>query len=154
MTGTLSTPLDPDLRRIGDVAEETGLTPRTIRYYEEVGLIEPAAHVTGSNRRYDQEDVERLRLIKRLREVVGLSLAEVKTFLEMESERRALSREYHATSDRVRQLDLLDRIEPILVRRVQLLERKLQTVQELLDEERARLQRVHTLRSSESILSA
>jgi DNA-binding transcriptional MerR regulator len=151
VTGTLSTPVEPGLRRIGDVAEETGMTTRTIRYYEEVGLLEPAAHVTGANRRYDQEDVERLRLIKRLREVVGLSLAEVKTFLEMESERRVLSREYHATSDRARQLELLDRIEPILTRRVQLLQRKLQTVQELLDEERARLERVHALRSSESV---
>ena len=148
MTGTLSSPVEPGLRRIGDVAEETGLTTRTIRYYEEVGLLEPAAHVTGANRRYDHEDVERLRLIKRLREVVGLSLAEVKTFLEMESERRALSREYHATSDHSRQLQLLERVEPILARRVELLERKLRTVQELLDEERARLERVYTLRSS------
>jgi DNA-binding transcriptional MerR regulator len=106
--------------------------------------------VTGANRRYDHEDVERLRLIKRLREVVGLSLAEVKTFLEMESERRALSREYRATSDRARQLHLLDRVEPILERRVQLLERKLHSVEELLDEERARLERVRDLRSSES----
>ena len=153
MTGTLSTPIDPGLRRIGDVAEETGLTPRTIRYYEEVGLIEPAAHVTGSNRRYDQEDVERLRLIKQLREVVGLSLAEVKMFLEMESERRALSREYHATADRARQLELLDRVEPILARRVELLERKLEAVQQLLDEEAARLERVHALRSSVATLA-
>lgn len=156
MTGTLSTstPVEPGLRRIGDVAEETGLTTRTIRYYEEVGLLEPAAHVSGANRRYDHQDVERLRLIKRLREVVGLSLAEVKTFLEMEGERRALSREYHATSDHARQLELLDRVEPILARRVQLLERKLQTVQDLLDEERARLERVQALRSAESTLSA
>ena len=151
MTGTLSTPVEPGLRRIGDVADETGMTPRTIRYYEEVGLLEPAAHVTGANRRYDQEDVERLRLIKRLREVVGLSLAEVKTFLEMESERRALSREYHSTSDRARHLELLDRFEPILTRRVELLERKLHSVQELLDEERGRLERVHALRASERL---
>src|SRR5438034_1132367 len=74
------------LRRIGDVAELTRLTTRTIRYYEELGLLNPAAHVSGANRRYDDEDVERLLLIKRLREVVGLGLAEVKTFLEMETE--------------------------------------------------------------------
>jgi DNA-binding transcriptional MerR regulator len=149
--GSLSAPIDSGLRRIGEVADEIGMTTRTIRYYEEVGLLEPAAHVSGANRRYDQEDVERLRLIKRLREVVGLSLAEVKTFLEMESERRALSREYQATSDRARHLELLDRFEPILTRRVELLERKLRTVQELLDEERSRLERVHALRSSESL---
>jgi DNA-binding transcriptional MerR regulator len=134
------------LRRIGDVAEATGLTPRTIRYYEELGLLKPAAHVSGANRRYDDEDLERLRLIKRLREVVGLSLADIHTFLETEDERRALKTEYQATSDPARQVELLDRFEPILQRRVGLLERKLTSVQALLDEERARLERVHALR--------
>lgn len=143
MTGTPAASL---LRRIGDVAEATGLTPRTIRYYEEVGLLKPAAHVSGANRRYDDEDLERLRLIKRLREVVGLSLSEVHTFLEIETERRTLNREYHATTDPVRQNELLDRVEPILQRRVELLERKLASVVALLDEERARLERVRALR--------
>src|SRR5689334_21938082 len=96
------------LRRIGEAAAATGLTPRAIRYYQEFGLLEPAAHVSGANRRYDDEDIERLRLIKRLREVVGLSLAEVRTYLEAEAERRSLSREYHATTDPTRQRQLLD----------------------------------------------
>jgi DNA-binding transcriptional MerR regulator len=135
-----------NLRRIGDVAEATGLTPRTIRYYEELGLLKPAAHVTGANRRYDEEDLERLRLIKRLCGVVGLSLADVQTFLETETERRALSREYQATTDPERQNQLLDRVEPILQRRVELLQRKLASVQALLDEEQHRLRRVGALR--------
>ncbi len=145
MTGT---PAASTLRRIGDVAEAIGLTPRTIRYYEELGLLDPAAHVTGANRRYDDEDLERLRLIKRLREVVGLSLAEVRAFLETETERRALSREYQATTDPARQKELLDRVEPILQRRVEMLERKLASVQALLDEERGRLERARTLRAA------
>jgi DNA-binding transcriptional MerR regulator len=141
------------LRRIGDVAAATGLTPRAIRYYEQLGLLKPAAHVTGANRRYDEEDLERLRLIKRLREVVGLSLADVQTFLETEAERRVLSREYQATSDPIRQTELLDRVEPILKRRVDLLQRKLASVQQLLDEERERLERVNALRRRPSFPS-
>src|SRR5437899_114744 len=90
---------DSRLRRIGDVAELTGLSPRAIRYYQEVGLLKPAAHVSGGNRRYDDEDVERLQLIKRLREVAGLSLAELHTFLETEDERDALRSAYYATED-------------------------------------------------------
>jgi DNA-binding transcriptional MerR regulator len=136
------------LRRIGDVAEVTGLTTRTIRYYEELGLLNPAAHVSGANRRYDDEDVERLLLIKRLREVVGLSLADLKTFLETETERRALSLEYKATTDPRRQEELLDRVEPILQRRVQLVQRKLDSVRAFLDEERARLERLAALRAA------
>jgi MerR family transcriptional regulator, repressor of the yfmOP operon len=134
------------LRRIGEAAEATGLTPRAIRYYEELGLLKPAAHVSGANRRYDDEDLERLRLIKQLREVVGLSLAEVQEFLETETERRELSRQYHATHDPARQAQLLDRVEPILQRRVGLLERKLAKVQGLLGEEQARLERAHLAR--------
>ncbi|MBV8720479.1 MAG: MerR family transcriptional regulator [Chloroflexi bacterium] len=133
------------LRRIGEVAEVTGLTARAIRYYEELGLLEPAAHATGANRRYDDDDIERLTLIKQLRDVVGLSLAEIQEFLETETARRDLRRQYEATTDPVRRAQLVDRVEPVLRRRVDLLERKLTAVQALLEEERTRLQRVHDL---------
>jgi DNA-binding transcriptional MerR regulator len=134
------------LRRIGEAADATGLTPRAIRYYEELGLLEPAAHVSGANRRYDDEDLERLRLIKRLREVVGLSLAEARTYLEAETERRAITDAYLATSDPARRRQLLDAGEPVLRRRIALLERKLASVEALLDEDRQRLNRVRELR--------
>lgn len=137
----------PRLRRIGEVAEVTGLTQRTIRYYEELGLLNPAAHATGGNRRYDDEDLERLKLIRRLKDVVGLSLSELREFLETESERTEIRRQYNATSDELRQTQLLERAEPILRRRVELLERKLAKVQGLLGEERARLNRVREART-------
>ena len=138
----------PRLRRIGEAAEATGLTQRTIRYYEELGLLKPAAHVSGGNRRYDDEDLERLQLIKRLREVVGLSLADIRTFLDTETERETLKAEYDATTDPVRRSDVLERAEPLLRRRIDLLERKLVAVQDFLTEERARLERVLTLREA------
>lgn len=137
----------PRLRRIGEVAEVTGLTQRTIRYYEELGLLNPAAHATGGNRRYDDEDLERLKLIRRLKDIVGLSLSELREFLETESQRTEIRRQYNATSDELRQTQLLERAEPILRRRVELLERKLAKVQGLLGEERARLNRVREART-------
>ncbi|MEA2470711.1 MAG: MerR family transcriptional regulator, repressor of the yfmOP operon, partial [Thermoleophilaceae bacterium] len=49
------------LLRIGEVAELTGTTPRTIRYYEEIGLLPEASdRVSGKRRLYTQADVERL----------------------------------------------------------------------------------------------
>ena len=138
----------PRLRRIGEAAEATGLTQRTIRYYEELGLLKPAAHVSGGNRRYDDEDLERLVLIKRLREVVGLSLADIHTFLETETEREILKAEYDATTDPALKSDVLERAEPLLRSRVALLERKLAAVQVFLEEERARLQRLLALREA------
>src|SRR5207237_1315756 len=119
----------------------------------ELGLLKPAAHISGANRRYDDEDVARLQLIKRLRDVVGLSLADVRTFLETEDERRGLSREYHSTDDPTRRGELLDRVEPILRRRVELLERKLGSVLALLDEERTRLDKVRQHRVAPLVLA-
>lgn len=141
------------LRRIGEAAEATGLTARAIRYYEELALLAPAAHVSGANRRYDEEDIERLKLIKRLREVVGLSLAEVRTYLEAEAERRAISREFHATTDAARRQQLLDAAEPVLRRRIALLEGKLASVEALLDEDRQRLNRLRHLREAITLTS-
>jgi len=143
--------VEHDLVRIGDVAELTELTPRAIRYYEEYGLLRPAERRTGANRRYDQDDLERLRLIKRLREDVGLSLAEIRTFLEVEDLRRVLKSEYDASDDPAAQLALLDRAEPIVRRRVEMLERKLALVAELRSEDEGRLDRIAALRREQRV---
>src|SRR6185312_16903066 len=59
------------LLRIGDVARLVGTTPRTIRYYEEKGLLPPApGRPAGQHRVYEQADVERLREILRLKELL------------------------------------------------------------------------------------
>jgi DNA-binding transcriptional MerR regulator len=75
---------DAPLLRINDVAIETGLTTRAIRYYEEMGLLEPAGRSDGSYRLYDASDLERLRFIKSLRDDAGFSLAQVGQLLEDE----------------------------------------------------------------------
>nr|WP_207782240.1 MerR family transcriptional regulator [Phytoactinopolyspora limicola] len=53
--------------QIGEVAERVGLSLRTIRYYEEVGLVRPSARTTGRFRLYTEPDVARLRLVKRMK---------------------------------------------------------------------------------------
>src|SRR3954462_7483105 len=63
------------LLRIQEVAAALGLTARTIRYYEELGLLTPAARSEGDYRLYDEDDVERLRFIKDLRDDAGFTLA-------------------------------------------------------------------------------
>jgi DNA-binding transcriptional MerR regulator len=77
-------PAQPALLRIQEVAAETGLTTRAIRYYEEIGLVEPAARSDGAYRLYDPSDLERLRFIKSLRDDAGFSLAQVGQLLEDE----------------------------------------------------------------------
>jgi DNA-binding transcriptional MerR regulator len=94
--------------RIGEVAELTGTTPRTIRYYEEIGLL-PAVggREQGKRRHYGDSDVERLREIMRLRDLLGLSLDELRSLVEAEDARAALRRELRETDDVVRQTEIL-----------------------------------------------
>ena len=80
---------DTQLLRIQEVADLVGLTPRSIRYYEEIGLLEPAARSEGAYRLYDADDVARLRFIKGLRDDAGFSLAEIGQLLEDETARAA-----------------------------------------------------------------
>ncbi len=67
--------------QIGEVADEVGLSLRTIRYYEEIGLVEPSGRTEGGFRLYTDSDVERLRLVKALKPV-GMSLETMAELLE------------------------------------------------------------------------
>ena len=86
--------------RIGEVAELTGTTPRTIRYYEEIGLLPGSAErAQGKHRCYTEADMERVTEIVRLRDLLGLSLDQLRLLLEAEAARAELRREYNETED-------------------------------------------------------
>jgi DNA-binding transcriptional MerR regulator len=81
--------------RIGEVAELVGTTARTIRYYEEIGLLSGSAdREQGKHRCYTQADVERVREIVRLRDLLGLSLEQLSRLVEAETARAELRREW------------------------------------------------------------
>ncbi len=85
--------------RIGELAELTGTTPRTIRYYEELGLLGAASpREQGKHRCYSDADAERLREIMRLRDLLGLSLEQLSRLVEAQAARAELRREYHETA--------------------------------------------------------
>jgi len=94
--------------RIGDVARLVGTTPRTIRYYEEIGLLaEAPARPAGQHRLYTDEEVGRLREVMRLKELLGVSLDELKTLLSAEEARaevRAQLRRDDVDAERRREL--------------------------------------------------
>src|SRR5215212_3943892 len=103
------------LLRIQEVAAEVALTTRSIRYYEEVGLLKPAARSEGAYRLYDADDIERLRFIKGLRDDAGFSLAEIGQLLEDEVARTRNRARFRTSSDaRERRAivnDALDRVD-------------------------------------------
>jgi MerR family transcriptional regulator, repressor of the yfmOP operon len=84
--------------RIGELAELTGTTPRTIRYYEEIGLLDSERErAQGKHRCYTQADVERVREIIRLRDLLGLSLDQLSQLLDAETARAHLRQELQQT---------------------------------------------------------
>jgi DNA-binding transcriptional MerR regulator len=84
--------------RIGEVADLVGTTPRTIRYYEEFGLLAaPPSHEKGRHRTYDDADVRRLQELIRLRDLLGVSLEELKRLVEAEEARAVLRERWQQT---------------------------------------------------------
>jgi DNA-binding transcriptional MerR regulator len=103
-----STPPPPArLLKIQEVAADLGLTTRAIRYYEEIGLLEPAARSEGAYRLYDADDLERLRFIKGLRDDAGFSLAEVASMLEDEAARTRNRERFRSSNDEVERRAIL-----------------------------------------------
>ena len=81
--------------RIGDVAKLTGTTARTLRYYEEIGLLPGAEdRESGRHRVYTQADVDRVREVLRLRDLLGVPLDELRELLAAEDARAALREEF------------------------------------------------------------
>jgi MerR family transcriptional regulator, repressor of the yfmOP operon len=122
------------LLRINEVAEELGLTTRTIRYYEELGLLRPAARSEGSYRLFDADDLDRLRFIKGMRDDAGFSLAEIGLLLEDEVA-RARNRERYRETESIdeRRVILADAVKRIS-RQIATLRGKIERLETMVDE--------------------
>src|SRR5438552_18551834 len=79
---------------IEQVASRTGFTKRTLRYYEEVGLLPPTDRTEGNYRRYSEADISRLERTKNLRDLLGFSLTDIREILEAEDERGQIKAAY------------------------------------------------------------
>jgi DNA-binding transcriptional MerR regulator len=118
--------------RIGEVAELTATTPRTVRYYEEIGLLPGAAdRAQGKHRTYTQADVERVREIVRLRNLLGLSLEDLSRLLDAEFARAELRREYHATEDPMVRRRLLEQATEHIATQLKLVRDRRQELDQL-----------------------
>ena len=112
--------------RIGDVARLAGTTPRTIRYYEQMGLLPaPSSRAAGSHRTYSLEEVERLREIMRLKELLGLSLEELGALLAAEEARAAVRAQLRREDvDPARRRELLQEALGHIDRQLELVRRR------------------------------
>ncbi len=84
--------------QIGEVAQRTGVTQRTLRFYEEKGLLRPPSRMDGGFRLYSEEDVKRVEHIRRLQDLLGISLAEIKEMVDADEVLRELRSQYRPES--------------------------------------------------------
>lgn len=116
------------MHQIGEVAEAVELSLRTIRHYEEVGLVPPSGRSAGGFRLYTDDDVERLRLVKRMKPL-DFTLEEMRELLEV---RRRLA----AAGGGQEQAGLVERLELFAAaaeRRCEMLRHQLAAAQAMAD---------------------
>lgn len=134
------------LLRIETVALRTGLTKRTLRYYEEIGLLEPPSRTEGGYRLYSPAEVLRLERIKRLRDLLGFSLSEIRDLVRAEEDREQVRSAWRRETDPAARLRHLDEAEALVRRQLHVIEEKLIGLQEMRDTLLARLTRYDQLR--------
>ena len=139
---TKSTPDKSDAAtryQIGEVAERTGLTQRTLRFYEERGLVNPSERMDGGFRLYSDDDVERIQFIKRLQDLLGFKLSEIKEMVDAEELRLQIVATFDPDRDLPSRKKRADQIIGALQLQLDVVERKTDQLIEMRAELRKRL---------------
>ncbi|MDF4249329.1 MULTISPECIES: MerR family transcriptional regulator [unclassified Streptomyces] len=123
--------------QIGEVAERTGLSLRTIRHYEEVDLVIPSARSKGGFRLYTEADVERLMVIRRMKPL-DFSLEEMRDLLEI-TDRIAATDDPPADEERERLRERLDAYRKVADARCETLRARLEMAEDFASTLRHRL---------------
>ncbi|MGA9173313.1 MAG: MerR family transcriptional regulator [Thermoactinomyces sp.] len=115
--------------KIDDVAKITGLTKRALRYYEEIGLIQPPERSDGKIRLYTDHDIEQIRRVLIAKEVLGFSLQELQQFLHL----KKMIEQNHTEDSRLRPGELKE-IENHLTEQIHMLHVKIERMQKFTQE--------------------
>lgn len=141
--------------QIGEAAARVGLTPRTLRFYEETGLLQPPTRMEGGFRLYSPEDIRRLELIKKMRDLLGISLAQIKEMVESEEERGHLREQIRSAPDRQSRLEALRKVQAVTEYQLRMVEEKLAQLTEMRENLRHRLARNRDLQAElDSVLAS
>ncbi len=125
--------------QIGEVAERTGVTQRTLRFYEEKKLLSPAERMEGDFRLYSDQDIEHIELIKRLQNLLNLSLAEIKEMVDAEALLKQMRSTFRPDRDLPERKQRTTQIKTALQLQSEIVDRKMEQLQEMRDELRERL---------------
>jgi len=132
---------DEPYLQIGEVADRTGVTQRTLRFYEERGLLKPPSRMEGGFRLYSENDVGRVEQIKRMQSLLGLTLAEIKEMVEAEEVREELNATYRPDRPVEERLQRVVRRIEVTQRQFDIISTKLTKMIEMREDLEARLVR-------------
>lgn len=134
--------------RIGEVAERVGVTTRTIRYYEELGLLGgSASRSKGAHRLYGEADVTRLKELVRLRDLLGLTLEELIALAEVEEARQLLRGRWDDDPSDAERMKIVKAAIPLVERQLELVRTRQERLAEFSDELSDKLRRLRRRRS-------
>ncbi|MGC7870733.1 MerR family transcriptional regulator [Desulfosporosinus sp. SYSU MS00001] len=114
-----------DNYKIEQVALQSGLTKRTIRYYEEIGMLPPPKRSEGGTRYYNEEHIELLKRIKYTKDALGLSLEELQHFIALSNLIESQKVSFKQTAERREQREKLLSIIDTLDEELTLIEQKI-----------------------------
>jgi DNA-binding transcriptional MerR regulator len=117
--------------QIGEAAERASLTQRTLRYYEEKGLLNPPQRMDGGFRLYSSEDMERIDRIRQFKELLGFSLAEIKEMLEAEDVRMQIRAEWRKEADAEEKAEKARRGREVTLQQIQMIDQKMEKMSTL-----------------------
>jgi MerR family transcriptional regulator, repressor of the yfmOP operon len=133
--------------RIGEVAQRVGVTTRTIRYYEELGLLgSGSTRDKGAHRTYAEADVSRLQELIRLRDLLGLTLEELVELAEAEEARATLRGRWAEDPTEVERLHIVEEAIPLVERQLALVRGRQKTLDEFARDLETKLRRLRRRR--------
>lgn len=128
--------------QIGEVAQRTGLTQRALRYYESVGLLAPASRMDGGFRLYSEQDIWRLDRIVEIKQLLGISLAEIKQIMEADDLLRQIRTENKLQADPEGKRAGLQRAVGIIQEQLDLISSRMEAMRQLQGHYERRLERL------------
>ncbi len=117
--------------QIGEVAQRTGVTQRTLRFYEEKGLLRPPSRMDGGFRLYSEEDVKRVEHIRRLQDLLGISLADIKEMVDADEVLRELRSQYRPESAITEKREQLEKATAVTEAQFAIVKQKTEQMREM-----------------------
>ncbi|MGE5595280.1 MAG: MerR family transcriptional regulator [Hyphomicrobiales bacterium] len=117
--------------QIGEAAERTELTQRTLRYYEEKGLLSPPTRMEGGFRLYSPEDLERIERIKQFKDLLGFSLADIKEMLDLDDVKMQIRNEWRKDAEMAEKAAKLRMARELTIKQLALIDQKMEKMASL-----------------------